>query len=69
MLVVVFCLFLAFQKINIKQSPNGEKLWINFSKPEGTHEGSGEDLRSCEEATSSWGALPRLVGPSQHLLT
>ena len=28
--VADFCLFLAFQEINIKRSPNGEKIWINF---------------------------------------
>ena len=55
--VIVFCLFLPFQKINIKKCPNEKKNFgLIFSGPEETHEASGEDHKSHEEATSLEGA-------------
>ena len=60
--VVVFCLFLPLQKIIIKKCPNEKKNFgLIFSGPEETHEASGEDQKSHEEATSLEGA-PRGVG-------
>lgn len=73
MLVAIFCLFLDFQKINIKQRKN---FGLIFSRLEETLEDSGEDLTSHVGMTSSGGApggrgggAPRLVGPLWHLLT
>ena len=74
--VVVFCLFLAFSENQYQtESKRRKNFGLIFSGPEETHEASGEDQKSHEEATSlegtPWGVgrAPRLVGPSLTLLT
>ena len=64
--VVVFCLFLPFQKNHYQtESKQRKNFVLIFSGPEGTLEALGEDQTSPEEAASSGGA-PRGVGaPSQ----
>ena len=73
MKIVIFCLFLAFQEITTKHTPNATNFFDDFSGLEGTLEASGEDLKSHMGATSlpdvPQGVPPMLVGPLWHHLT
>ena len=63
--VAVFLLVFAFSENHYQKESKREKNFgLIFSGPEETHEASGEDQKSHEEATSLEGAPPRLVGPS-----
>jgi hypothetical protein len=64
--VAVFCIFFVFQKIHMKSSPNGTKLFNDFSRRKETPEASWEGQKSHEEGTTHHGApegpgLPRWV--------
>ena len=54
MSVAVFCLFLVFQKISTKQSPNATKLFDDFFldiRDPRSFGGGPEDLREDDKAT------------------
>ena len=67
--LLFFCLFLTSQEINIKQSPNAVKLFVDFFGPEDTYwakqvpEGSSEGSTTHQGAPGPPGA-PRWVVPT-----
>ena len=62
--VAVFLLVFVFSENHYqKESKREKKIGLIFSEPEETHEASGEDQKSHEEATSLEGAPPGLWAP------